>query len=64
MKLKVLLEKNEYKNLKKNKVPLTDEEREKVIAAGAIWHSGPGGTKTSAVWKSVINGKTRFICRV
>ena len=60
MKLKVLLEKNEYKNLKKNKVPLTDEERKIVFSKDAVWHyaystdpnTGKRVKKVCAVWKS------------
>jgi hypothetical protein len=48
--------------LKKNKKPLTPEEREQVLAAGAVWHHGPDGAKSPAVWKSVVNGKTWYSC--
>lgn len=60
MKLKVLLENKECENLKKNKVPLTDEERKIVFAKDAVWHyaystdpnTGKRVKKVSAVWKS------------
>lgn len=44
--------KDEFKKLKDNKVPLTDDEREKVMDAKAIWHHGSNGEATPAVWKS------------
>lgn len=48
--------------LKKNKKPLSNEERAAVIAAKAVWHHGPGGSESPAVWKSVDkNGKTTFV---
>jgi len=45
--------KSKFKKLEDNKVPLTDEERKKVMDADAVWHHGPGGTPSPAVWKSV-----------
>ena len=50
-----------YKVLKKNKVALEPEERKLVMKRGATWNHGPNGEKTSAVWKSVVNGKTYYI---
>lgn len=44
--------KSEFERLQKNKVPLTDEERAEVMKAKAIWHKGPHGEATPAVWKS------------
>ena len=38
--------------LKENKIPLTKEERAKVMKAKAVWHHGPNGEETPAVWKS------------
>ena len=38
--------------LKKNKVSLTEEERKKVMSTGAVWHHGPHGEATPAVWKT------------
>lgn len=64
MKVQELFEKaSEMENLKKNKVPLTDEERNKVMKAKAVWHHGPNGKETSAVWKS-INPKTKKVTYV
>ncbi len=57
-----LIEVSEYAALKKNKKPLTPEEREEVMAAKAVWHHGPGGKPSPAVWKSINkNGKATYI---
>lgn len=51
-----------FEILKQNKVPLTDEERRLVMARKAIWHHGPGGAPSPAVWKSKDSrGKTTFV---
>jgi len=47
-----------YDDLNKHRVPLTPEERTKVMTAKAVWHHGPNGEETPAVWKSV-NKKTK-----
>ena len=52
-----LIEATEFAKLKKNKVSLTSEEREEVMAADAVWHHGKNGAKTPAVWKSVDKNK-------
>ena len=53
-----------FKDLKKNRVPLTPEERRQVMEAKAVWHFhlGRDGKKktTPAVGKSVIKGKTWY----
>ena len=52
MKLyELLLESPDIKTLQKNKIALTDEERKKVMDAGATWNHGPNGEETPAVWK-------------
>lgn len=57
-----LIEASEYATLKKNKKPLSDEEREQVMKADAVWHKGPKGEATPAVWKSVNkDGKSTYI---
>lgn len=48
---------SEYKVLKKYKVTLSPEERAECLKRKAVWHHGPNGEPTSAVWKSV-NPKT------
>lgn len=54
--------KNHFEALKKNRVSLTPEERKIVMQRGAVWHHGPNGEATPAVWKSVSRGgKTTFI---
>ena len=57
-----LLESPNQDTLKKNKTPLTDEERTEVMKRGAVWHHGPNGEKTPAVWKAVVKGKTWYCC--
>jgi len=59
----VLTESPDIKTLKNNKVVLTDEERKKVMDAGATWHHGPGGKPSPAVWKGKDGkGKVWFVC--
>ena len=53
---------NELKILKQNKKPLTDEEREKVMKAKAVWHHGLNGVPSPAVWKSKrASGKVVYV---
>ena len=59
----ILFESPNYDTIKKNKKVLTDEERKKVMDAGAIWHHGPGGKPSPAVWKGTDgNGKMWYVC--
>ena len=51
----------EMATLKKHKVKLTDAERDEVMKAKAVWHHGPKGKATPAVWKSVIKGQTWYV---
>ena len=51
----------EYEVLKKHKRPLTDEERALVMGREAVWHHGPNGEATSAVWKSLVDGQEWFV---
>lgn len=51
------------KSIKKGKVKLSDAEREKVMAAGAVWHpASSGGKPIAGIWKSVVRGKTWYGC--
>lgn len=57
-----LVERNEFKKLKSNKVKLTPEERKIVMDKKAVWHMGNNGGTIPAVWKSVDeNGKVTYI---
>ena len=57
-----LAEKSDFEALKKNKKPLTDEERAECLKKKAVWHHGRNGAASSAVWKSVNkNGKTTYV---
>ena len=57
-----LIEANEFKSLEKYKKPLTDDERTVVMKSKAVWHHGPNGEETPAVWKSVSkDGKETFV---
>lgn len=54
--------KSEFQKLKDNKIPLTDEERSIVMKRKAVWHHGPNGAESPAVWKSENkDGKITFI---
>ncbi len=55
--------KSEMEVLKDNKIPLDDKERAKVMKAGAVWHHGPEGKESPAVWKSKnSSGKVKYVC--
>ena len=59
-----LTEKADFESLKKNKVPLTDQEREQCLKAEATWNSHPDPSKNPipAVWKSKNkNGDVTYI---
>lgn len=47
--------------LHKNKMKLTEEERTLVMTKKAVWHHGPNGEETPAVWKSMIEGKAFYV---
>jgi hypothetical protein len=55
------MESPEMKTLKKNKKPLTPEERKIVMNSKAVWHHGSNGEATPAVWKATIKGKTWYV---
>ena len=48
--------------LKKNRKSLTEEERKEVMSRGAVWHHGPNGEETPAVWKAEVDGKMWYVC--
>jgi len=53
---------SEFETLQKNKKPLTAEERQECLDKEAVWHHGPGGQPSPAVWKSVDNkGKIIYV---
>ena len=57
-----LAEASDFDQLKKNKKPLTTEEREECLKKKAVWHHGNNGAPSPAVWKSVNkNGKTTYV---
>ena len=61
----VILEarKSHFEVLKKNKVPLTKEERNECMRKGAVWHPGNHEEPTCAIWKSKRpNGSFVFGC--
>lgn len=63
MKLSMLAEAIDFKKLKQRKIPLTAEERKTAMDAGAVWHRGPNGSPTCAVWKSKkANGEVVYVC--
>ena len=49
-----LIETSEIESLKKNKIPLTDEERQTCLDNKAVWNNHPDPKKNPvpAVWKS------------
>ena len=44
--------KSSFQVLKENRIPLTEEERDIVMKRKAVWHHGPHGEATPAVWKA------------
>ena len=54
--------KNDFQILQDNKIPLTPEERDEVMKSKAIWHHGPNGAPSPAIWKSKNkNGKITYV---
>ncbi len=58
-----IAKKSKFQKLRDNKVPLTEEERDLVMKREAVWHHGPNGEATPAVWKSINKktGKATFV---
>lgn len=52
--------KTEFERLQSDKVPLTPEERKTCLDQDAVWHHGPSGAPSPAVWKSV-NPRTKKV---
>ncbi len=59
----ILLEKkkSDFQKLQDNKVDLTPEERKECMDKKAVWHHGPNGGPSPAVWKSEQDGKTTYV---
>jgi peroxiredoxin len=58
-----ILKEGDFKNLQKYKVPLSSDERAKVMKSKSVWHHGPHGEETAGIWKSDNKrGKVRFVC--
>jgi len=57
-----LMEASEFKSLQKYKKPLEPDERDECMKAKAVWHHGPNGEESPAVWKSTNKkGKTTYV---
>ena len=47
-----IAKKSHIKILMENKIALKPEERSLAMSRGAVWHNGPNGEESCAVWKS------------
>ena len=58
-----LTEAPNYTTLEKNKTLLDGDERQKAMDAGAVWHNGPKGKETCAIWKGKDSkGQIWYVC--
>lgn len=57
----LLKETPEFKTLKDNKRPLSDDERKQVMDADAVWHFSNLDKPSPAVWKAKVNGKIWYV---
>ena len=48
--------------LKKGRKELEPDERRMVIRKGAVWRDSGQVKPTPGIWKSVVNGKTYYVC--
>jgi len=51
----------DFDNLKKNRVDLTNAEREKIMRSHAYWHHGRKGRATPAIFKAMIGGCPYYV---
>jgi len=58
-----LNEANEMDVLKKGRTTLSGDERDECMSAKAVWHHGPNGEETPAIWKSKCSktGKCTYV---
>ncbi len=49
------------KALQKGRALLSRKEHERVMEASAVWHHGPNGRATPAVWKSIVGDEVWYI---
>ena len=40
---------------------MSEDERKEVLKSKAVWHHGPKGEATPAVWKAIVDGKTWYV---
>lgn len=63
MKFKDYLLEYDMKKLKDNKIPMEPEERKEAMKRGAVWHHGPNGEATCAIWKAkTSSGEIKYVC--
>lgn len=59
---KVAKARSKIRKLKDRRIPLLPEERAEVMRRKAVWHHGPHGEATPAVWKSTdFKGKPTYV---